>query len=144
MLRAGSLQISGEAGTIAVEVELADTPENRGQGLMCRAEVPAGTGMVFLWSEPISAGFWMFNTYVPLDILYVGPDAHVVAARTMAPCPRAAPEQHAEWTARCAAESSAYAAGTDYRMAVELPAGWLESQGFAMAASLDWRVALRD
>jgi uncharacterized membrane protein (UPF0127 family) len=143
-LRSRTLELVSASLTVEVSVEVADTPENRGQGLMCRADVPPGTGMAFLWDMPTGASFWMFNTYVPLDILYVDGAGRVVAARTMTPCPRATGERDQEWTARCAAESRTYAAGADYAMAVELPAGWLAGEGLDLASFQDWRAVLRD
>lgn len=118
---------------MTVGVEIASTPGERSQGLMCRETVPPGTGMLFTWDEDLQSGFWMFNTYVPLDILYIDSDGSVVAIRQMSPCPRDDGEEDAVWQSRCAGESSAYQPGAVYRSALELPQGWLESQGFDTA-----------
>ena len=54
-----------------VSSEVAASSTQRSQGLMCRWDVQHGSGMLFLFDLPRDGGFWMFNTYVPLDILYI-------------------------------------------------------------------------
>ncbi len=73
----------GAAAPIVVEV--ADTSDERALGLMGRAEVPAGTGMVFVYPEPVSNAFWMGNVEVPLSIVWVLGDT-VVGLAEMQPC----------------------------------------------------------
>jgi uncharacterized membrane protein (UPF0127 family) len=59
-------------------VEVADTPMRREYGLMCRKSLAADRGMLFDFKtpEPDSA-FWMRNTLIPLDIIYIRPDGRV-------------------------------------------------------------------
>jgi len=76
----------GAAAPIVVEV--ADTADERAVGLMGRAEVPPGTGMVFVYPEPVSNAFWMGNVEVPLSIAWVLDDT-VVGLAEMLPCPAA-------------------------------------------------------
>ncbi|MBI4220193.1 MAG: DUF192 domain-containing protein, partial [Chloroflexi bacterium] len=122
-LHAGSRQIE-------LTVEVAATALERQQGLMCRKSVAPGTGMLFLFGNAdLTGGFWMFNTYAPLDLLYVDSGGKMVAAVMMTPCPRRVSEADADWAARCATDSAPYAPGRSYRTALELPAGWLASQG---------------
>jgi uncharacterized membrane protein (UPF0127 family) len=52
-------------------VEIADTEEKRRVGLMYRANVPETRGMLFVFEEEQKLSFWMQNTYVGLDLLYV-------------------------------------------------------------------------
>jgi uncharacterized protein len=54
-----------------VVAEIADTPELQAKGYMFRREVGAGEGMVFLFAEPDIHPFWMKNTLVPLDIIWM-------------------------------------------------------------------------
>ena len=54
-----------------IQVELADTDEKRARGLMFRDQLANDRGMLFIFSEPGQWSFWMKNTKVPLDILWL-------------------------------------------------------------------------
>lgn len=69
--------VSGTA-THRFEVEVAATPALRQRGLMFRDDVPAGTGMLFLFPGEGAIHMWMKNTYVPLDMLFIAADGRVV------------------------------------------------------------------
>lgn len=71
---------------VSLQVEVADSPEERREGLMGRTDVPAGTGMAFVYDEPGRGGFWMANTLVPLSIVWVH-EGTVVGVAEMVPCP---------------------------------------------------------
>ena len=113
-----------------VVAEVAATSAQRSQGLMCRGSVPDGSGMLFLFDQPRDGGFWMFNTYLPLDILYVDASGNVIWNDTMQPCPRQSSESDDAWRSRCASRTSRPDPGLGgYTAALELPAGWLERIG---------------
>lgn len=76
----------GAAGPVIAEI--ADDPAERRRGLMARDEVPVGTGMLFVYDEPVLTSFWMGNVEVPLSIAWVADDA-VVGVAEMEPCPAA-------------------------------------------------------
>ncbi|EJW21427.1 hypothetical protein IMCC14465_12230 [alpha proteobacterium IMCC14465] len=53
------------------KVELADTPEKMSRGLMYRTDLPTNQGMLFILGAPRIATFWMHNTFVPLDMIFI-------------------------------------------------------------------------
>ncbi len=57
--------------SIKVSVEIADTPESREKGLMYREEMPNNHGMLFLMPDEIIQTFWMKNTPLSLDIIFI-------------------------------------------------------------------------
>ena len=61
----------------AVEVAASDAEQEC--GLMFREKLPGGTGMIFPMAVPRQASFWMKNTQLPLDLVFVGPDHRVVS-----------------------------------------------------------------
>ena len=110
--------------------EVAATSDQRSQGLMCRGTVADGSGMLFLFDQPRDGGFWMFNTYTPLDILYIDASGIVIWNDTMHPCPRQSTESDNVWRSRCASRTSRPDTSQGgYTAALELPAGWLEQTG---------------
>ncbi|MFA5041349.1 MAG: DUF192 domain-containing protein [Bdellovibrionales bacterium] len=56
------------------KAEVAKTEEQHAYGLMNVHSLPADRGMIFTFYPPVEAAFWMKNTYIPLDILFVRPD----------------------------------------------------------------------
>jgi uncharacterized protein len=87
--------------------ELAGTPEQRTLGLMHRRRAPTD-GMLFVFPEAASGGFWMKNTLVPLTIVFFDSRGKRVRRMSMVPCRRDP----------CAI----YDPGRSYRFALELPA----------------------
>jgi uncharacterized protein len=59
-------------------MEVAATADARAKGLMFRRDMDAGHGMLFLFPREEPLSFWMKNTYLPLDIIFVGRDWRVV------------------------------------------------------------------
>jgi uncharacterized protein len=65
------LVVDTAGGEVRFTVELVDTPETRSRGLMFRTELPAGHGMLFDFKEDQHVAFWMRNTLIPLDMVFI-------------------------------------------------------------------------
>ncbi|WP_245626819.1 DUF192 domain-containing protein [Aestuariivita boseongensis] len=63
--------LSGSGGQSFFNIEIADTPAERSQGLMFRESLPVSSGMLFVYERPQRVSFWMKNTLIPLDMIFV-------------------------------------------------------------------------
>lgn len=69
--RADTVFLRGDWGQARFAVEIADTPQSRSQGLMFRESMPKSAGMLFVYDAPQRATFWMRNTLIPLDMIFL-------------------------------------------------------------------------
>jgi uncharacterized membrane protein (UPF0127 family) len=78
--------IETDAGEVEVAVEVADDDAERQVGLMNRESLSADAGMIFLFEEDSSGGFWMKNTLIPLSIAFADSGGTILRILDMEPC----------------------------------------------------------
>jgi uncharacterized membrane protein (UPF0127 family) len=66
---------------IQIDVEIADNPDKIVTGLMYRQSIPDKAGMLFIYEETQPLAFWMKNTYIPLDIIFVDENMQIVTVK---------------------------------------------------------------
>jgi uncharacterized membrane protein (UPF0127 family) len=95
-----------------VQVEIADTDAKRERGLMFRKELADGRGMLFLFDEEGEHGFWMKDTLIPLDLIFVDSSGKVTGI-----------------SAQARPLSLELRNGGRSRMVLEVPGGWAAARG---------------
>lgn len=103
-------------GTTTVVAEVADTPALRQQGLSGRTSLPEGSGMWFVFDTDDRWPFWMKDTLIPLDMLWVTADGTIVTIAHDVQ-PGSYPE--------------AYAPTSPARYVLEVPGGFTAARGIA-------------
>ena len=98
-----------------VDVEIADEYSERQIGLMFREELPENSGMLFIFENSDNYGFWMKNTLVPLDMIWISEDMWVVDVKTATPC--------------VAEPCEIYTPKEEALYVLEVNAGWTEENG---------------
>lgn len=107
------------AGIHVVSAEVAETPEQRGIGLMHRKEMGANDGMLFVFERAGEQCFWMKNTLIPLSIAFLADDGRVVNIESMQP---------QTLNGHCSSEPVRYA--------LEMNEGWFAKKGVKPGARL--------
>ncbi len=79
------LIIAAGASRYRFAVEIADEPAERERGLMFRTQLAANAGMLFLYSEAAERRYWMHNTPLSLDLLFIGADGRILSIARRAP-----------------------------------------------------------
>lgn len=80
------LTIEQEGHSIELFVEVADTAQKRSEGLKGRKNLSTQSGMLFVFEAENVKNFWMQNTLIPLDILWLNRDKTIIGHDTMVPC----------------------------------------------------------
>ncbi|MGE3074935.1 MAG: DUF192 domain-containing protein [Dehalococcoidia bacterium] len=114
------VRLSQGAAQATVTVEVAATTRERQQGLMFRQELDEDKGMLFLFPRDVLIGFWMKNTYVPLDIAYISADGEVLEIRAAKPL-----------------DETTLSPAKEYRYTLEVNQGWFERHGLDVGAKVD-------
>src|SRR5439155_20721144 len=115
--------IRGPGGVAEVSLEVAATPAEWERRLMYRSSLAEGRGMLFVFDEDGNHGFWMKNTLIPLDMLFIARDGTVVGV-------------HANATPLSTANISV---GQSSRYVLDVPRGWAARHGIAAGARVEVR-----
>jgi len=113
-----------QIGQETISLEVAKTPEQRSRGLMYRTELALDRGMLFLFetTEPLS--FWMKNTLIPLNIVFLK-DGEVKQIATAVPC----------YTDPC----PVYSSQTPVNQVLELPVGKTRELGIKVGDRMSFQ-----
>lgn len=79
-----TISVRGPFGAVDFRVELALTPEDRAQGLMFREHLGRFDSMLFVFEQVQPLAFWMRNTLIPLDMIFVDAAGRVISIEAMA------------------------------------------------------------
>jgi uncharacterized membrane protein (UPF0127 family) len=123
----GTLNVyQGTRRLATLRIEIARTYEARMQGLMHRASMPEDAGMLFIFDEDSTGGFWMKNTLIPLSIGFISRDWRLLEILDMqvAPDPEKGP-------------FAVYAPSRLYRYALEVNQGYFKRRGIEPGARFE-------
>lgn len=81
-----SIIIFTGAGPVKVNIEFAKTPEEWQKGLMNRPSLPKDSGMLFVFSDEETRSFWMKDTLISLDVIFISSKGRVNEMTTLNPC----------------------------------------------------------
>lgn len=112
-----AVTVTGNGKTATLAVDVAATGAQRTVGLMSRPRMPEGGGMLFLFPNSSSGGFWMRNTLIPLSIAYLAADGTVLAIRDGVPC-----------------DLTILSPGLAYQNVLEVNQGWFERHGLGVGS----------
>ncbi len=111
-----------------IEVELADTPAKRSKGLMYRNELGENNGMLFIFPTISKHSFWMANTYIPLDMIWIDENKKIVhIEQNVPPCTE---------TGKLETLCNHYSSETAAKYVLEVNAGYTQSNDIKVGDSV--------
>lgn len=126
-LPAGRAQAVITVGTSEVQVDLATDPFEQQLGLGYRNGLDDDTGMLFLGNAPSTRTFWMKGMRFCIDIIWIENGAVTGAAESVCPDPDGTPD----------AERARFSSGEPVTYVLEMPAGWMQSNGYGPGTLVD-------
>lgn len=126
--RTGAVIFSEQGRTTRVRVQIADTPQLQGTGLMCRNTLDPDAGMLFVFPASTREPFWMKNTLIPLTIAFIDTNWHIVEILEMAVAP--------DPTSDDSTKFPLYEPHKSYRYAIELNAGFFKQHDLTERAEV--------
>jgi uncharacterized membrane protein (UPF0127 family) len=115
------LTIHSKSGVHRFTVEVAATPEQQERGLMFRRSLAPDRGMVFPYNPPAPVGFWMRNTLIPLDMVFVRADRRIARIATAKPL-----------------DETVIPAGEPVVLVLEIAGGRAAQLGIAAGDTVEW------
>lgn len=112
-----SVTVTQGAASATLDLRVAANSAERGRGLMWITSMPANEGMLFVFPNTLQEGFWMANTYLPLDIAFISQDGDLISVVQGKPL-----------------DLSILSPGVAYRYTIETNVGWWAAHGFSPGA----------
>jgi len=81
-----SITIFTGGGPVKIRAEFARTPEELQKGLMNRPSLPKNSGLLFIFPDETNKSFWMKNTLIPLDVIFISSKGRINEMTTLNPC----------------------------------------------------------
>ncbi|QQR83350.1 DUF192 domain-containing protein [Candidatus Peregrinibacteria bacterium] len=121
------LTIQTEQASISVNAEVALTAEEKRIGLMNRTHLEEGMGMLFIYSDPFVARFWMKDTLIPLDMIFI--DSQYTIKRIEHAAPPCPPET----------QCPIYSSETPVQYILEVPGGFVKKHHIEIDDTVTWQ-----
>jgi uncharacterized membrane protein (UPF0127 family) len=122
------ITITTNESSIKINAEIADSPSKRARGLQQRESLEENAGMLFIFERPDIASFWMKDTLIPLDMIFISEnyigEKTVVKIESAEPCT----------TEKCPTYSSEKAV----KYVLEVNAGFAEMNNIVVGDSISW------
>jgi hypothetical protein len=118
-------------GGVSAVIDVVDTPMTRETGLMCRTKLAKNYGMLFVFPQEMALNFWMKNTLVSLDIIWIGADKKVTVVH-----------DHMKKSTVNTPDDQVVVAGGRGQYVLELPAGAAARRKLKAGDQLEFDVAI--